>query len=154
MISPVSEPPPIADVVPHSGRMLLLDRIVHYDAESLTSELTVRGDAPFVRDGAVGAWVALEYMAQTIAAFAGCDARTRGEPPKVGFLIASRQFSSNTPSIPVATTLQVHVVRELLDASGLGAFTGTVRGEGIMIDATLSVFQPHDVQQFLQISRT
>ena len=149
----LKELPPIGEVVPHSGRMLLLDRLVQFDAESLTSELTIRADSPFVRDGAVGGWVALEYMAQSIAAFAGCIARMNGQPPKVGFLIGSRHFTSNTPSIPIATTLRIHIIRELQDESGLGAFIGTVRGDNIEIDATLSVFQPHDVEQFMQMSK-
>ncbi len=145
--------PPVAEVVPHTERMLLLDRVVQYDDESLTAELTIRPDSPFVRAGHVGTWVALEYMAQAIAAFAGCDARTRGEPPKVGFLIGSRHFTCNVPQLPVGATMQVTVVRELQDDSGLGSFSGTVRGDGIAIDATLAVFQPHDVQQFLHTSR-
>jgi predicted hotdog family 3-hydroxylacyl-ACP dehydratase len=146
--------PPIADVVPHSARMLLLDRVVQYDEESLTAELTIRPDSPFVRSGSVGTWVALEYMAQAIAAFAGCEARTRGEPPKVGFLIGSRHFTCTVPELPVGATMQVTVVRELQDDSGLGSFSGTLRGDGISADATLAVFQPHDVQQFLHTSRT
>ncbi len=145
--------PPIAEVVPHSERMLLLDRVVQYDDRSLTAALTIRPESPFVRAGSVGTWVALEYMAQAIAAFAGCEARTRGEPPKVGFLIGSRNFTCNTPRLPVGATMHVTVERQLQDESGLGSFTGTLRGVGISADATLAVFQPHDVQQFLHTSR-
>jgi predicted hotdog family 3-hydroxylacyl-ACP dehydratase len=139
--------PPVAEVVPHTERMLLLDRVVQYDDESLTAELTIRPDILCVQS-LVGS-----PPAQAIAAFAGCDARTRGEPPKVGFLIGSRHFTCNVPQLPVGATMQVTVVRELQDDSGLGSFSGTVRGVGIAIDATLAVFQPHDVQQFLHTSR-
>lgn len=144
--------PQIGTVVPHGGRMLLLDRLVDYDDDSLLAELTIRADSPFVKDNRVGAWIGLEYMAQAIAAFAGCEALMRGEAPKIGFLIGSRNFVCSTPFFPVGTSLRVSVVRELHDESGLASFSGAIEGAGFTAVATLTVFQPRDVEQFLQES--
>lgn len=145
-------PPDIREIVPHSGRMLLLDRLVSCDADTLTAEVTIRPDSMFVQDGAVGAWVGLEYMAQAIAAFAGHQAREEGEKPKIGFLLGSRQYACSTPCFRIGTTLRVAVTRELQGDSGLGSFTCQIRAEGIVADATLTVFQPNDAEQFMRES--
>lgn len=143
--------PPVADVVPHTGRMRLLDRLLALTPDTLTAEVTIRADDPFLREGGVGAWLAVEYMAQAIAAFAGCDAHDRDEPPAVGFLIGCRTLTTTHALLPLGARFAVHIERQFSDASGLGAFRGTVQGDdGIMVDATLSVFQPRDLQAFLR----
>lgn len=140
----------IGDVVPHSNSMLLVERLVACDDDSLTAELTVREKGPFIRDDRVGAWVGVEYMAQAVAAFAGCRARTRGEAPKVGFLVGTRQFTTNVASFPVGAILLVRVVLMWEDESGIGSFTGTIEGDGIAVDATLTVYQPPDIHEFMR----
>ena len=57
-------------------------------------ELVVPEAGLFVEDGQVPAWVGIEYMAQAIAAWAGCRARAAGKPPQLGFLLGSRPGSS------------------------------------------------------------
>ena len=46
--------------------MLLLDRLLHADAETATAQLTVAPDALFLQDAGMPAWVGIEYMAQTV----------------------------------------------------------------------------------------
>ncbi len=139
----------IARFVPHSGLMLLLDEFVRKDEHSLVARFTFREDTPFVRDGAAGAWVALELMAQAIAAYAGYQGRMRGEPPKIGFLIGSRHFSCTHAAFPVGTTVTITVECQLQDESGLGSFRGTVSSGDVTATATLAVFQPNNVEEFL-----
>lgn len=135
-------------VVPHSDRMLLLDTVEHADENSLVASARVRADSPFVRDGVVGTWIGIEFMAQAIAAFEGCRARERGESPKVGFLIGSRHFSSTSPTFAVGATLRVEIVRQY-EEGGLGLFDAKITGDDVTADASISVFQPDDAQQFL-----
>jgi predicted hotdog family 3-hydroxylacyl-ACP dehydratase len=139
----------ISTLVPHSGRMLLLDTFVRTDEQSLVAQYTFRDDTPFVRDGAAGAWVALELMAQAIAAYAGYQGRMRGEPPKIGFLIGSRHFSCTHAAFAVGTTVTISVECQLQDESGLGSFLGTVTSGDVTATATLAVFQPNNVEEFL-----
>jgi predicted hotdog family 3-hydroxylacyl-ACP dehydratase len=142
--------PRVGDVVPHSGRMRLLDRIVSYGENTLTAEWTIAAEHPFVRDGHVGAWIGIEYMAQAIAAFAGCDGYARGEPPKVGFLVGTRLFTSSAPNLPLGELLTVSVVRHFNDESGLGSFHASITSANFNANATLSVFQPDNVEQYLR----
>ena len=129
--------------------MLLLDELVRTDEHSLVAQFTFRDDMPFVRDGAAGAWGCIELMAQAIAAFAGYQGRRRGEPPKIGFLIGSRHFSCTHAAFPVGTTVTITVECQLQDESGLGSFLATVTGGDITATATLAVFQPNNVEEFL-----
>lgn len=139
-------------VVPHSARMLLLDTVIAADANSLTARARVREDSPFVRDGVMGSWVVIEYMAQAIAAFEGCRARERGDKPQVGFLIGARHFTPSAPSISVGTELEVRVVRQY-EEGGLGLFEGTMTSSNVTADASISVYQPDNAQQFLLEAR-
>ena len=91
--------PDIRDLLPHSGPMVLLDRLVAADDESLCAEVRIRADSLFFVDGGVGGWVGLEYMAQAIGAFAGYRARLRGEPVRIGFLLGTRRYECNAAKL-------------------------------------------------------
>ena len=52
--------PDIRQLLPHSGLMVLLDRVVVADDESMCAEVRVRSDSLFCADGGVGAWIGLE----------------------------------------------------------------------------------------------
>ena len=59
----------VAPLLPHSGNMVLLDEILDYDEESLQGRATIREDHVFLRpEGVVPAWMAMEILAQGIAA--------------------------------------------------------------------------------------
>lgn len=144
-------------VVPHSARMLLIDSVLGADESSLSATATIHPDNPFLRDGLVGAWVGVEYMAQAIAAFEGCRARARGDAPKVGFLIGSRQFRTSGGGFSLQATLHIHVSRQY-EEGGLGLFDGTITsmnrdGESVSVEASVSVYQPDDARQFVAETR-
>jgi predicted hotdog family 3-hydroxylacyl-ACP dehydratase len=139
--------PNVRDVVPHSGRMMLLDRVVAADADSLTSEVTIRADTLFARAEGVGAWVGVEYMAQTIAAFAGARATRVEEKTKIGFLVGTRRYACNVPYFPLGATLRIVVRREAEGDDELGSFMCSITGDGIQADAAVTVFRPHDLGQ-------
>ncbi|MEO7997772.1 MAG: 3-hydroxylacyl-ACP dehydratase [Gemmatimonadaceae bacterium] len=139
-------------VVPHSSRMSLLDMVTGADENSLSATARVREDNPLVHDGVMGSWAVIEYMAQAIAAFEGCRARERGDKPKVGFLIGTRHMTCDVPGIAVGTELQVHIERQY-EEGGLGLFDGVVTGREILANASISVYQPDNAQQFLLETR-
>lgn len=144
----------IHSLVPHSGAMSLLGRFLDADDESLRAEVVVTLDTMFCTDGEVGAWVGVEYMAQAVAAHAGWCARLRGEPVRVGFLLGSRKYACSVASFPVGSILKIEVRRALQGENGLGAFDCRIEdGSGAeLASATITVFQPHNVEEFLQRS--
>ncbi len=87
---------PVAELLPHAGDMVLLDAVEVFDAESIETRLEVKPSGLLnLPDGSLPAWVGMEMMAQTVAAFAGCHARQAGLPVELGFLLGTRSFQCN-----------------------------------------------------------
>lgn len=146
--------PPIRSLVPHQDPMVLLDRVVMADDENLCAEVTIHAASLFCEGSGVGAWVGVEYMAQAIAAHAGYLAHAKGEAIKVGFLLGTRRFESRTAQFTLGAILHVHIHRALQGDNGLGAFECTIcnahEPESPLAAATITVFQPNNVADFLQ----
>lgn len=141
----------IDEVVPHSGLMSLLDSVVEYDELSLTAAVSIHRNSLFAEQRGVPAWVGIEYMAQAIAAYAGVQARLVEEDVKIGFLVGTRRYQSNTAYFATDTELLVSVQQQLRADNGLGSFQCRLYDQEETIEATasLNVFQPNDVQQYL-----
>ena len=146
--------PDIRNLVPHAGPMVLLDRLLTVDEETLCAEVTIEPDSLFCDGREVGAWVGVEYMAQAIAAHAGYAARLRGEPVKIGFLLGARRYECSRPGFAVGAVLHVHVHRVLLGENGLGAFECRIDdandASGVpAAKANITVFQPENAGEFV-----
>lgn len=147
--------PEIQTLVPHSGAMSLLDSLLGADGDTLEAQVAIRPDTLFCDGREVGAWVGVEYMAQAVAAHAGHAARLRGEPVRVGFLLGTRRYTCTVPAFPVGSVLNIQVQRALQGENGLAAFDCTIedgRDGAQLASATITVFQPDNVEQFLQRS--
>ena len=131
----------IAELIPHSGSMILLDKIIEFDENSLLAELIVRDDALLGNSKSIPAWVGIEYMAQTIAAYAGIQAKQLGEPISLGFLLGTRRYTSNIDSFIIGTVARIKVTKIVHDDK-LGVFDCKIYGTGIEINANLNVYQP------------
>ncbi|WP_219133775.1 hotdog family protein [Janthinobacterium sp. UMAB-60] len=147
--------PDIRELVPHSGAMVLLDRVLSADAENLCAEVAIHAGSVFydAPSAGVGSWVGIEYMAQAIAAHAGYLARLAGAPVKIGFLLGARRYEAQAPLFVDGSVLLVHVQQALQGENGLGAFECRIEMAGaVLAQATITVFQPEDAKQFLQES--
>jgi len=142
--------PDIRLLLPHSGPMVLLDRVVCVDEESLCAEVRIRQDSLFCTRDGVGAWVGLEYMAQAIGAYAGYTAHLRGEPVKMGFLLGTRRYECARPLFAVGSLLKICVKRVLQNDDGLASFDCRIDdSHGQLANANLTVFQPAEVDAVL-----
>lgn len=145
---------PIAEVLPQSGSMILLDAVTCFDADSLTATATVRPGGLFNEpDGSLPAWVGIELMAQAIAAWAGCHARAANTGIKMGFLLGTRQYTSTMTHFPAGSALQLCVERTLQDNSGMGIFVCELHCAGqLAAQARVNVFQPADASALIHES--
>jgi len=142
---------PRAELLPHAGDMILIDSITSFDDEQIYTRLTVQPDGLFnLPDGSLPAWVGIELMAQSVAAFAGCHARQKGNPVELGFLLGTRKFECNVEAFPAGSELTIHGLRSLEDDNGMGVFECHINGAGIHASARLNVFRPPQVNQYLQ----
>jgi predicted hotdog family 3-hydroxylacyl-ACP dehydratase len=147
----VTESLDIRRFLPHSGAMVLLDRLLEAGTEELLAEVTIRQDSLFCDGQGVPAWVGVEYMAQAIAAYAGYAAQLRGEAVKIGFLLGTRRYEAGCPGFAVGSVLQVHVQRLLQADNGIGSFECRIHAAGQQLaSATITVFQPADAAVFLE----
>jgi predicted hotdog family 3-hydroxylacyl-ACP dehydratase len=143
--------PDIRSLVPHAGSMVLLDRVLSVDEDSLLAEVRIRSDSLFCNTDGVGAWVGIEYMAQAIGAWAGYTAQLRGEPVKLGFVLGTRRYDCNRPIFILGSVLRVHVHCVFQDENGLGSFECSIDNEeGRVAIATVTVFQPPNIKDYLQ----
>ena len=141
---------PVADLLPHAGDMILIDEVIEFNDEQIRTRLTVRHGGPFNRaDGSLPAWLAIELMAQSVAAYAGCQARTKNEPIELGFLLGTRKFECNVESFPPDSDLTIHAQRSLQDDSGMGVFECHLSGPGIHASARLNVYCPPQLAGYL-----
>src|SRR5690606_30128438 len=88
----MSQYPPIAELIPHAGPMVLLDAMLHWAEGETEASYRVREGAPFVNEGRVEGVVTIEYMAQAVAACLGYEALLGGEGVRVGMIIACKRM--------------------------------------------------------------
>ena len=145
---------PLAELLPHAGDMILIEQILSFDEEQIHTRLTVKPGGLFsLPDGSLPAWVGVELMAQSVAAFAGCHARQKGNPVALGFLLGTRKFDCNVEAFPAGSELTIHGIRSLEDDNGMGVFECHIHGPGIEASARLNVFRPPQPSQYLEQHR-
>ncbi len=132
--------PAIVDVVPHRPPSLLLDELVEVDDEHAVARLRVTERSLYFEGTGVPAVVAIEYMAQTVAAFYGAWRQRRGEGVRPGFLLGCRQFALEVDQFAAGDELTVEV-RHVWSAPPLGQFEcrAVLRGRPVA-NGVLSVY--------------
>ncbi|MGV6989155.1 ApeP family dehydratase [Testudinibacter sp. P80/BLE/0925] len=145
----------IAKLLPHSGEMVLLDEITHYDENSLIARAEITDNHIFVQHQQLPMYIAIEIMAQGVAAWSGCHALDKNEAVRLGFLLGSRKYELFCNSLPINCKVQIKVELSLQDSNGFGVFNATMHwidGEkptdlpldGLLAKATLSVYSPNN----------
>lgn len=138
--------PPIAELVPHSGPMILLDRLVEPLEDGCVCERTIGSSGLLIEEQGLPAYVGIELMAQSIAAYSGYTAWRQDQPVQLGFLIAVPAWKTECDHFPSGRTLRIHVRREWGDDQLL-RFAGEIRDaetEKLLQTAAINVYQPAD----------
>lgn len=142
---------PIAELIPHAGNMILIDEVLRFGDDDVETRLRVRPGGLFNQaDGSLPAWLGIELMAQSVAAYAGCQARQAGLPVELGFLLGTRKYECNVECFPLGAELHIQATRTLQDDNGMGVFECRLSGPGIEVFARLNVFRPPQVASYLQ----
>lgn len=138
----------VETLLPHAGNMVLIDQLQSTTDEGAEAQVKVKNPGFFSAAPDMPAWVGIEYMAQTIAAWAGYQAFCQGEEPRIGFLIGSRKYQSETSHFSAGSHLLVKVEKVFQDANGLASFDCVISDQSgsILVSANLNVFQPNDQQ--------
>ena len=141
--------PPVAELLPHSGTMIFIDRVLAYDRDKIVAETTVRNEPLFPDRPRIPVYVGLEYMAQTIGAFAGLRQLAVGEGAKIGMLLGTRDFRAEVPAFDIGERLTLSATL-VFESDDLGVFDCAIhRGSNRLVSARLNVFQPESFDGFL-----
>lgn len=138
---------PIAAVLPHAGRMLLLDELLDYGPDFTRTAVRIRKDSVLCDAlHGVPSWVGLEYMAQTVGTYSGIEDVRRGERPAIGLLLGSRSYSASVPAFAIGAELIITAKLQLRDENSLVVFSCEIEEKGVCrAVGDVKAYRPADV---------
>ena len=146
----MNPPPPIEELLPHRHGMLLVERVVAWDASSASVSARPSPDGWYAEAGGMPSRIGIELMAQAIAAHVSLVAWAKGEPPKKGVLLGARAYRATQPYFAAGSELEVKAARAFSDESGMGAYDATIALAGSEVaKARILVFEPPDFEAFI-----
>lgn len=137
----------ISELVPHSPPMVLIDRMVSHRDDFIHCQVTINSFSPFCENGSVPSYIAIEYMAQALAAWNGLMSKRQGDSPKIGFLLGVRRLELDVPSFNIGEVLDVYGNVLYIDGA-MASFECWVDLEGKRaVHAGMNVFQPKNLEE-------
>jgi predicted hotdog family 3-hydroxylacyl-ACP dehydratase len=149
----------VHEVLPHAGRMLLLDRLMDYGPEHVTCGLTIRPDTLFSEPTlGVPAWVGIEYMAQTAGVYSGINDRLASRAPAVCLLLGARSYRATAPYFSIGSSLRIVTTLVLRDDDDLAAFQCAIYSraggeETIVATGDIKAYRPRDLSAVVRGER-
>ncbi len=106
----------LGTLIPHKGKMFLIDRLVDYNVENwtVTSETDITSDFMFFdsEKGGVPDYVIFELAAQTVSSMTGLYAREKKLPPNMGFILSLSRLNFDVNFIKSGSTVRINAERE------------------------------------------
>lgn len=134
--------PEVGKLIPHRGPAVLIERVTYHD-ENVTECTALIGERmQYLKDGKADAALALELMAQTVAAHAGLQNRWSEMAPRAGYVVSvpKMRFFGGDFSLGDALTIRVRLAYH---EGPIGRFDGVVSlGDTKRAEGTLTVFEP------------
>lgn len=142
----------VAELLPHDEPMILIDGVSAWGNDFLEATVDLKKPCLFTdQNGNVPAWVGIEYMSQTIAAFAGLKAKLRGAPIRIGFLLGTTRYHSKVGVFQRGASLTIKVVDVFCDDDNFGLFDCQILSQGsILVDAEIKAIQPDNIEEILK----
>lgn len=129
--------PAIAELLPHSPPMVLVDAIIQWDEQSIHchSQSHLQPDNPLRQDGVLSVFAGVEYAAQTMAAHARLLMATADDArPRKGFIAVASKLAARVDTLDsVAAPLLIAADMLAHNAdSSLYAFTLSADGQTLL----------------------
>lgn len=132
----------IERLIPHRGRMKLVDEVIAVDEESATTMAVVTPRWPLVGDGFTGPLVMIELVAQTsAAAIRWKEQQVQGSSDEKGWLVGVKKAEFMINRIPVNTRI---LTRSKINftVENLTEVTGVLKiGKDVVGEVTLQVLR-------------
>lgn len=122
--------PDIRDLVPHSGPMLLIARVLRHDEHETVCAVDTSHVLFRDREGGVPSWLGLEYMAQCIAARGCLAGRLQKGTLQAGVLASARSLRFHCARFRAGQELEA-AVRPISEGRGaMSSFACLLRESG------------------------
>ena len=134
-----------AHLIPHTGRMCLLDQVLTWDTHRIRCRASSHRDRgnPLTESGRLHSVCGVEYAAQAAALHSALVAPAQGIAPTPGYLAAVRRLSIERRRLDdLAEDLIVGAVRELADPGGLVYDFVVMAGERTVLAGRLAILFP------------
>jgi len=139
----------------HRGSMLLLDNFVSADDQEATAEIHISEQSSFYMDPfGVPSWIGLEYMAQSIAVFAGAKAERLNVPTPIGYLLGTRRYDCPVDWFVNGLILTSSCKEEVVSDNGLAVYTCQLLGAGIECRSRLTVYLTPDTEREQKLDKS
>ncbi|QKJ86721.1 3-hydroxy-fatty acyl-ACP dehydratase [Paramixta manurensis] len=151
----MSEFLPAEHYLPHAAPMVLVEKVMHIDADSAWCQVTVSAEgilAPFLNaQGELPAWFGVEIIAQTIGVWSGWHSlQHQQRPPRPGMLLGGRGYRCQHASFAAGSRLDVRITLLMRDDK-IGSFDGEITIDGALVaSGRLNTWQP-DEDEFTQL---
>lgn len=145
--------PSVDQLLPHDDPMILIDRAISVEALSIHCQVDIGAHNLFfdTESQTVPAYVGIEFMAQSVAAWSGYHALENGTTPQsdsYSVLVATNHCVMNSPR----SDLDIYA-EQLMEDSGMAVFTARVEDQGELVaQCQLNVYVP--TEQKLQEMKT
>ncbi len=128
-------------LVDHRKAMLFVDELVEIDDSSARCVATIRVDNPFLIGDRLPGWVLMEYIAQSVAIFAGHVRTTQGSEGRHGYLLGCRSLRLAEVELKVGDSIELFV-EEAARLDSFGSYKGKAWHQGLEVAfGVLSVFE-------------
>ncbi|SPD74809.1 conserved hypothetical protein [uncultured Desulfobacterium sp.] len=139
----------IEDLIPHRGRMRLIDEIIEVDENRAVTSAVVNETWPLFDGEAVNPLVLIELVAQTAGICNGFERiKELGmDSEKKGWLVGVKKACFSVVAIPLSTQI-ITSCEDVFKYEKFREILGVNRiGEDIVGEVTLQVFQPENNAQ-------
>lgn len=140
--------PHIHQLIPHQAPMILVDRLIDVGDEHIHTQVDIQSSNLFFDESSqtVPAYVGIEFMAQSIAAWSGYQAWKQDVEPSIGFLLGTRRYHCQHAQFSLDTTLDIHA-EKVMENNGMAVFQCIIEQQGKEVaSAQLNAFVPSKTQ--------
>jgi len=136
--------PPVNQLLPHDEPMVLIDRALSIGEESIHCQVDIGEHCIFFNKESQTspAYLGIEFMAQSVAAWSGYHALAKGHQPPIGFLLGSRRYKAFCDEFTQGQTLDIYA-EQLMEDNGMAVFSAKVEHQGELVaQCQLNVYVP------------
>jgi len=110
----------IAHLLPHSGDMLLVDRVLAYSDSCIITQSIISPNNAFLDGDRFYVFQGMEIMAQSLGALRGLFMKSQST--KLGFVLSVRNMEILKPCVQIDDSLITIATLSLQDEEGFGAY--------------------------------